>query len=568
MNTDVDAAAVFQLLKASASQSDILAILKTIHHLSPSPSDPDWIHAEAYAYILLGDARKALFLLQNAISCIDSLPLTWLLLGLAYRKLGNHDENALAAYLKADGLLPGQADTLYNIANVMADIGDVSAYQYYFRSLSVNPIQSMAWHNIYFLLIDLNLNVFAYVALNVSACLDPLVADIWCNIGLKYIDLAHPLKAKKAFEIALSIDPSHKNSCSNIGNILIDSLKVSQALPYLKLGSGHDSKSLLNFALCCLLLGDFKDGLQAYESRLSSISIPIKSPRLTSFSQIINSSDELIIWAEQGIGDSIMFVRYLLMLNAKKIKWHLYCPDSLLHLFRNCFSSLGTVSPLDLLPITSSNFNIPLLSLPHLFQTDLSTIPGICPYINVLEPPSAPFLVSPPAGGISIGLVWSSDPSNVKMYKNKSIGLSLLMPCFEPLLNLGLVHVHSFQVGEDADQLIPWSQHQYVTDWRSNLSNFYDTARLVAQMDLIVSVDTAVAHLAGSMNIPVWLLLAANADFRWLLNCSDSPWYPNTMRLFRQRSPGDWNSVTAQICDCLDSLCLLDLKSLSSLKKS
>ena len=128
------------------------------------------------------------------------------------------------------------------------------------------------------------------------------------------------------------------------------------------------------------------------------------------------------------------------------------------------------------------------------------------------------------------------------------------------------LYFHSLQVGVDSTQLDPWKSHPRVFDWSTRLSDFEDTAHVVQQLDLIISVDTAVCHLSGALGKPTWVLLPANPDWRWLLDRSDSPWYPNTSRLFRQSDPGNWQSVFMQLQVALDNLFLLDLRRLSSCK--
>ena len=139
------------------------------------------------------------------------------------------------------------------------------------------------------------------------------------------------------------------------------------------------------------------------------------------------------------------------------------------------------------------------------------------------------------------------------------------MPCLTPALQLRLIELHCLQFGADADQLNPWRQMPGITDWKNDLGDFSDTAHVVKQLDLVICVDTAVAHLAGALNRPTWLLLPYNADFRWLRDRNDSPWYPS-MRLFRQTARNDWSSVVEQLNAALNELFQLDMPSLVSAK--
>ena len=154
---------------------------------------------------------------------------------------------------------------------------------------------------------------------------------------------------------------------------------------------------------------------------------------------------------------------------------------------------------------------------------------------------------------LHIGLVWASGADNKDMYADKSMDLHPLMSLFDLLREERLVVLHSLQVGSDASQLDPWRQSRGVVDHSDQLHDFYDTACVISQLDLVISVDTAVAHLAGALDIPVWTMLQHNADFRWMRGRSDSPWY-RSMTLIRQRKLGDWDSVLEQILIFLERL--------------
>ena len=147
---------------------------------------------------------------------------------------------------------------------------------------------------------------------------------------------------------------------------------------------------------------------------------------------------------------------------------------------------------------------------------------------------------------LHIGLVWASGADNKDMYTDKSMSLEPLMHLFDAWREERLVVLHSLQVGSDASQLDPWRQQRGVVDNTDCLQDFYDTACVVSQLDLVITVDTAVAHLAGALDIPVWTMLQHNADFCWMRGRSDSPWY-RSMTLIRQRKLGDWGSVLEQI---------------------
>ena len=150
------------------------------------------------------------------------------------------------------------------------------------------------------------------------------------------------------------------------------------------------------------------------------------------------------------------------------------------------------------------------------------------------------------------------------MYKKKSIALELLMPTFLQLSSLGLININALQVGPDQKQLEPWLDHEGVIDWSPLLNTYSDTAFITSQLDLVISVDTSVAHLSAAQNRPTWILLPKDSDFRWLLSRTDSPWYPGNVRLFRQSSSLDWDSPINDLRECLNDLFMLDLGKLAS----
>ena len=190
--------------------------------------------------------------------------------------------------------------------------------------------------------------------------------------------------------------------------------------------------------------------------------------------------------------------------------------------------------------------HVALLSLPRLCGTTKETIPMMPGFLK--RPTNIPdrLLIKRKPFALHIGLVWASGADNKDMYADKSMELKPLISLFDAWRDERLVVLHSLQVGSDASQLDPWRDKRGVVDHSDQLNDFYDTACVISQLDLVISVDTAVTHLAGALDVPVWTMLQHNADFRWMRGRSDSPWY-RSMTLIRQRKLGDWNSVLEQI---------------------
>lgn len=266
------------------------------------------------------------------------------------------------------------------------------------------------------------------------------------------------------------------------------------------------------------------------------------------------------------MGDAIQFGRYLALLDAAGIPYVFRSRKPLLRLFQQWFGCGERAVPQHTHTDSSDHSpQIGLMSLPRLFGTELTTVPSTTPYINPPGPPPESLRFTPPPGGLAVGLVWATNPDNKVMYRNKSLPLQLLLPPLLDLIDLDLIEVHSLQVGPDAEQLSPWRGRPGLRDWGPALSDFSETAHLIQQLDLVISVDTAVAHLAGALAKPTWLLLPHNADYRWLRQRSDCPWYPE-MRLLRQSVQGDWASVISQVQQALNDLFLLDLEALAAAK--
>ena len=540
-----------------------------------SSGDGCWGLPLALAYWSLKRYKECCDVLDRedvAKSCSHSF-LYFNLIGMSVRHLESGDARAKIAYEKALEIDPFRADTLYNLANLIKDEDHQRAEKLYSKSLTINTWAAECWHNYGSCLTNLHLQEHAICALKTSIFLDPTVADVWCNLGLAYYGLDLFDQAERCFRFSLSMDKSHAQSHINLGNTLISVFRPDEAVVLLERGleldpSSHNS--LWNLALAYLLLGRFDRGWKYYEARFKAckefeeLHPPTSGPQVKTFDKLPRPGDpELIVWSEQGLGDSIQFVRYLHLLQIAKVPFIFVARDSLFSLFSKWMGLTHQIIHPDSLPAENDQRpHVPLLSLPMVFKTDHHTIPASVPYLSSSEPIPNRLKITQPAGGLSVGLVWASNPGNKAMYRNKSIPLELLMPCLTPPLYLGLIELHCLQFGADCEQLNQWRQVDGITDWTNDLQDFSDTAHLVKQLDLVICVDTAVAHLAGALNRPTWLLLPYNADFRWLRDRNDSPWYPS-MRLFRQTARSDWQSVVEQLDVALNELFQLDVAPLA-----
>ena len=495
------------------------------------------------------------------------------LLGMVARQVNGKHLLARKAYQRALEIEPDRYDTLYNLANLIKEDQPEEADQLYRRSLAINPRSSSTWHNFGVNLNSLNRPLEAIAPLKISLQLDALNPEVWCNLGLAYYGSEDYVRAERSFRHTIALDSKHSPGYQNLGNTLISALRPEEAIEILEKGVQLDKSSthsLWNLSLAYLLLGRYKEGWRYYEARFNcpdfdDVSPPTTGPPLQSLIEAPRKGDEpLVVWSEQGMGDVIQFCRYLHLLDAASIEFVFATRPCLVSLIREWTGYGERVQPLESFDrLSDKRQNVALMSLPALFTTELHTVPSHVPYLHTAQATPNDLLLERPPGGLNVGLVWASNPDNKAMYRNKSMPLAALMPVLMDLVQLGLIELHSLQFGQDADQLKPWLGVDGVNDWHERLKDFSDTAHLVRQLDLVISVDTAVAHLAGALNRPTWLLLPQNADFRWLKDRSDSPWYPS-MRVFRQCQQGDWSGVVDDLRHAFQDLTLLDFSALAT----
>ena len=294
-----------------------------------------------------------------------------------------------------------------------------------------------------------------------------------------------------------------------------------------------------------LLLGNYEEGLKGYEWRWR-IKDPI--PYQRNFSQPLWQRTDIkgltiLLHAEQGLGDVIQFVRYVPFVAQLGSKVVIECHKELKSLLKDVEGVQQVISQGEELPLF--DVHCPIASLPLIFNTTPYNISAKIPYIYL-----DPILVGRwknkllnDNSKLRIGLVWAGNPKH-KNDKNRSIPLSY----FVALEKLSDITFYSLQKGEASKEAKNLPVGMKFVDLTEEIHDFSDTSALIECLDLTISVDTSVAHLAGAMGKPIWTLLPYKPDWRWMLGKEDSPWYP-TMRLFRQPSPGDWESVITRVKD-------------------
>jgi len=371
----------------------------------------------------------------------------------------------------------------------------------------------------------------------------PSLALLWNNRGTTLLELARHAEAAESYRRALQLAPELHDARVALASCLqsLGYLSEAQAACDIVLQAVPDhAEAHWNQALLLLLQGNYAMGWQEYEWRW-------KKRRFTSpqrqFMQPPWQGEPLtgktiLIHAEQGFGDTLQFCRYLPFLAASASQVVFECHPQLTALMETLSPGLTIVAMGQ--PLPPFDCHQPLMSLPRLFGTTLETIPASVSY---LQPPAGrlPFWQSvlPERGGkLRVGLCWAG-----KTYPDP--GRSIPAAMLAPLAACMAASFVSLQVGEVSAQ--PAID---LLDLTMLVQDFADTAALVTQLDLVITIDTAVAHLAGALGIETWLLLPAAPDWRWLLKREDSPWYP-TLRLFRQQQPGNWAEVLERVAAAL-----------------
>jgi hypothetical protein len=341
-------------------------------------------------------------------------------------------------------------------------------------------------------------------------------------------------EATTAYRHAIRINPNLAEAYSNMSAALRDQGQYQDAIAAseqaIRLKPGL-AEAHFNLAMLLLLMGDFARGWAEFDWRWKrqDVVAPLRQfPQRQWAGEELNGQ-RLLLYAEQGFGDTIQFIRYLPQVVARGAKVALVCQPELCRLLKS-FPGVWQIAngrP----PLPEFDVHFPLMSLPRIFGTREQSIPDSMPYIH-----ADPKRVEVWAGflqdskqRVRVGLAWAGRPNHPNDKRR-----TLELRQFGPLASVTGMSFHSLQTGAASIQArMPGRSNPPVTDFTDRLTDFAETAALIANLDLVITVDTAVAHLTGAMGKPVWVLLPFVPDWRWMLNREDNPWYP-TMRLFRQ----------------------------------
>jgi len=472
--------------------------------LAEDPNQPDALHMMGVIAQQRGNTQLGLELITLALANKPDMPLAWHNKSLLLRVAGKKAE-ALEASQKAVALDPGMAAAFDMSANLLRELGRLDeAAKHFERVIALDPGNAMSRSNYAVLLLQKDDLLGAYNVVKESEKLGRDSASF---------SLGNTLRAMGHTELAL---PHY--------------LRVAKLMP-------DSGEAKLNAAMTHLLLGEFEDAWKLWRG------LPDERAELKHIPRWQGEKvAHLLLHEEQGLGDALQCVRYIPLIRERAGKITLRLSSMLQRLMRENFPDIEVLTLED--PVPACDARAQLMQLPALCGTTLETIPAEVPYLHVRKewreiwPARLGTVASP-----RIGFVWAGNPNH---HNNRNRSLEL--PQLKPLLDAAAGHGVSLQKWSRKDEAGLREAGLFDADpW---LGAFTDTAGLMMELDLIVTVDTSVAHLAGALGRPVWVLIPFDPDWRWMIGREDSPWYP-TLKLYRQDAPRDWQGALARMAEDL-----------------
>jgi tetratricopeptide (TPR) repeat protein len=522
---------------------DAIASYRRALELQPNFSD---------AYYNCGNAFKELGKLNEAASCYrralelnPDLVEAYNNLGTVLRDQGALDE-AAACFRQALSVMPDDAEVHFNLGLVAQDWGkSEEAIACYRRAVELQPDLAEGHNNLGTLLLDQGDLEEASKCVERALELKADYAEAHNNRGKVFYENCQWEAAGACFERALQLKPAYAEAWNSLGHALrhqgelVDADRCYSRALELKpdFAEAHCSKSIL-----LLSTGDLVRGWQEYEWRWKTKRSPSRNFRQPVWRGQLLESLTILLHTEQGLGDTLQFIRYAPLVKQFGGTVLVECEKHLWKLLARCPGIDRLIAAGEQLP--SFDVHAPLLSLPRILKTSMESIPAEVPYIFADEALIALWRDKLGANRLfRIGINWHGRPGR-GYWRERDIPLV----CFARLSRVPNVQLISLQKGEGQLELA--RSGLPIVDLGEEVDTvngaFMDTAAIMKNLDLVITTDTSAAHLAGALGVPVWVALPFVADWRWLLDRSDSPWYP-TMRLFRQRRLSDWTTVMDEI---------------------
>jgi Flp pilus assembly protein TadD len=460
-----------------------------------------------------------------------------------------HCHGALDAAKGASSATPEsltEADTLIRDALAAHQRGDLDrAERAYRKVLEAIPTHPLATHYLGVILYQHSRFAEALPLLERAVAAVPHEPEFHNNLGLALAASDRNDEAAIAYRQALALKPDHATAWTNLGLALQASNRLPDAIAAYREALARQpefARAHWNLSLALLAHGEFAEGWREYEWRLEIEELgkyrhDFPSPR---WDGIVRESFTLLVAAEQGLGDTLQFIRFAATLAARGIRVLVAVQPSLVALASTVPGVAAAVSLEAAAP--PHDAHIPLLSLPHLLEVSPASIPAAVPYIAASPAyrARAAAELERRAGRLRVGLAWAGNKAVVHGFRR-----AIPLPQISPLFETPDVAWFSLQPIDDDAETAAADPHGALTLLPMR-RDFDGTAALVAELDLIITIDTSIAHLAGALAKPVWILLPYAADWRWQLDRGDSPWYP-TARLLRQPRLGDWKAIIRDV---------------------
>ncbi len=515
--------------------------------LQAEPDDAETLNNLGVVLQRQGRIDEALDALRHALRARPDYAEAHTNLGIALRERGLLAE-AVASFEKALGFKPDLAVIRMNLGAVLREQGKPEEAVAHLReALRLDPALAEAYGNLSVALLEVGQAEEALGCADEATRRQPASPEAHANRSAALRVLNRVGEAVDAARAALCLRPDDPERWNGLAIALADAGRRDEALAAcsqaLRVEPGHAAAHITRGFLL-LGEGDWRRGLLEYEWRWKSGEIRLPSFAQPRWDGSPLGGRTLLLQAEQGLGDAIHFVRYAALAKAHGGRVVVNVPKPLARVFSTCLGVDGLCVQGS--PLPPFDLYAPLMSLPALFGTRPDSVPADVPYL--FAEPDLRRAWRERLGartGLRVGLVWGGNPKH-RLDRRRSLPLEALAP----LAAVEGVRLFSLQKGPATDALKQFGDTLRIVDCSDGLDDFADTAALLAELDLLVACDTAVAHLAGALGVPVWLALPTTPDWRWLTGRDDSPWYP-TMRLFRQERLGDWDDVVRRVAGAL-----------------
>lgn len=505
---------------------------------------------EALESYQTGNLEQAAHIYADILKAEPDDPDSLFMLGLISAQTGNFTK-AAEFFQEVIRINPSHVGAYYNLGNVYRDSNQIQeAFKCYQKVLQLDPQYVEAYINLGIIFRFMGRSNEEMSCYQKALQINPHSAEAFFNIGHYFFQREEFDRALSCYEKVTHLSPGYPHAYINSGLVLLIKGRYEEAAARYQKAidlNPDDAISHWHLSNILLLTGNYEDGWKEFEW-FRKTGDYIKRQR--KFNQPLwDGSDikgrTILLYAEAGFGDTIQFIRYAPLIARRGAKVIVESQNELTSLLQNIDGihhvfSCGAKMP-------DFDIQCPLMSLPIIFGTRLENIPAQTPYLSADRRLAEKWRhrLQDNISRLKVGLIWSGGGMPLK----KSTSLDI----FAPLKQLEGIAFYSLQKGPHAGHAKNPPEGIRLTDYTDELHDFSETAALIANLDLVISVDTAVAHLAGAMGKPVWTLLPFVPDWRWLLDRKDSPWYP-TMKLFRQPALGEWKSVISIIVEQLKKL--------------